>query len=326
MSRFGVDYSYSRDTIDIAAMARDGVSFACRYLRDGPTRTGKALLAEEAARLIAAGIAVVSNDETTGVQYRGGYKGGVRDAGAADAAHIAAGGPKTRPIYFTPLDHDPAGLSVGEWSLLRDYARGVHDVLGTRTGWYGGTRMLQDFQRRALGHWWWQALGWRTGWDGRLIDTEQEAQAEGWHIQQYQNGVRRWNGTVDYDHALAADFGQWGSEEDDVSQADVIAALKSTEGKQVLREAALLGSQDTLRTAVAGAKDKAAGPYFQTLARDLAGLKATLEAGIKVDLDVTKLTPDQLALIGSVFAGKVVITGIQASSGGTFTVQFAPAA
>lgn len=52
---------------------------------------------------------------------------------------------------------------------------------------------------------------------------------------------------------------------------------------------------------------------------------ADVVGALPVELDVTKLTPDQLTLIGSVFAGKAVITGIQASSDGTFTVTFEPA-
>jgi Domain of unknown function (DUF1906) len=197
---WGCDYSYSRDSIDIAAMARDGIQFACRYLRDG-AKPGKALLPAEAARLTGAGVAIVSNDETTGTQYLGGFDGGRRDARAALAAHLACGGPSNRPIYFTPLDHDPAGLDAAGWSTLRSYARGVVDVLGVaRVGWYGGTRMLRDLKSRDLGRWWWQALGWR---EGIWLDWV--------HIQQYDNGNQRWNGEVDYDRALVADFGQWGT-------------------------------------------------------------------------------------------------------------------
>ena len=60
------------------------------------------------------------------------------------------------------------------------------------------------------------------------------------------------------------------------------------------------------------------------LATGLAAIDERLD-GLKVEVDVSKLTPDQLTLIGSVMAGRAVITGLQAASDGTFTVTFAPA-
>lgn len=53
---------------------------------------------------------------------------------------------------------------------------------------------------------------------------------------------------------------------------------------------------------------------------------ADVVGALPITLDVTKLTPAQLELIGSVFVGKAVITGIRVSPDGTFTVAFEPAA
>lgn len=213
---FGIDYSFSRP--DINCLKGKGVTFACRYLRG----SGKALSRSEAQALNNAGIAVVSNEETTGTQYTGGYNGGCNDARAAHSAHVNCGGPSNAPIYFTPLDHDPAGLSSSEWNLLRDYARGVCDTLGkSRVGWYGGTAMLDDLKSRGYGAYWWQALGWRAG-----IDTSEEARARGWHLRQYNNGVAMCGGEVDYDESIQSNIGAWiiGQDiaaEDDVTEQDI---------------------------------------------------------------------------------------------------------
>ncbi len=272
MGRFGVDYSYSRP--DVAAMAADGVTFACRYLRDSPGHPGKALTAAEAAQLAGAGIAVVGNDETTGVQYLGGYDGGHRDAQAALAAHLACGGPVNgRPVYFSPLDHDPAGLDAAGWGLLRDYARGVVDVLGVaRTGWYGGTRMLRDLRGRDLGRWWWQSLGWR---DGVWLDWA--------HIQQYDNGQLRWGGEVDYDRALTADFGQWPATQGDMSMPDA---------QQILDELAKLRKDLTVygTTGLEQTVEAFASRQRQTLGKLDAAETALAEINGKLDQLIQLIT------------------------------------
>lgn len=268
-----IDYAASKPNPTLAAQA--GVRAACRYLRDlDKTNGDKSLTLTEVRALNAVGIKVVCNEETTGVQYARGYTGGVADAQLALAAAKAVGMPDGRPIYFTPLDHDPAGLDDNGWSLLRNYAKGVHDELGDLAGFYGGVRMLDDLKSRGYGRWWWQALGWRVDANGRKIDTREEAIAKGYHLRQYQNGVTIWGGEVDYDEPLVADFGQWAlGQEDDVTVEELLDALESDRGVAAIRRGALLGSQDTLRTAVAGAKDRAAGPYFSGLATDVKSIK-----------------------------------------------------
>lgn len=304
----GCDYSFSRP--DVQSMASDGVKFACRYLRDGPAKAGKALDAAEAGRLRAAGLAIVSNDETTGVQYRGGYLGGRQDAQAALAAHVAAGGPRNRPVYFSPLDHDPASLDGAGWTLLREYARGAHDILGPLTGWYGGTLMLRDLRARGLGHWWWQALGWR-----------QDVWLDWAHIQQYQNGVTRWGGLVDYDRALTADYGQWPLDQGDFLMADAQQVLdylanlrqdlvvRGTTGLEQTVEHFAQRQRDTLGK-LADLQDRAS-----RLETAVGEVERKLDAGALVTLDVSGLTADQLAVVGQAAARALVVEGAQLKDG-----------
>jgi hypothetical protein len=196
---FGIDYSAAR--YDGALLKSRGVTFVCRYLRNAPSGTiDKALTLAEANNLRAAGLSIISNDETTGKQVNGGYTGGQNDAKAADAAHRAAGGPSTRPIYFSPWDSNPDLLTSAQWGLLWDYLDGVASVIGrNRVGLYGGLDMItKAFDRKAI------TFGWQTyGWSGGVWDSRAQ-------IQQYLNG--QWSGQVDYDRSTTADFGQWGGQ------------------------------------------------------------------------------------------------------------------
>src|SRR6266567_6249347 len=125
----GGDYSVARPLTETLTMA--GWKFVCRYLRDlSKTNGDKSLSKAEANRLRAAGISIVSNDETTGKRGLTGFDGGVQDATAAHQAHVAAGAPKTRPIYFSPWDIDLAALTAMQLSTVIGYLRGVGSVLG----------------------------------------------------------------------------------------------------------------------------------------------------------------------------------------------------
>lgn len=290
MPIFGVDYSFSRDQIDVAAMARDGVKFACRYLRDGTT-AGKALLPTEAARLAAAGISIVANDETNGTQLMGGRSGGIRDAASAMTATQACGMPDDRPIYFTPWDHDPAGMTPGQWSLLRGYADGVISVLGlARVGWYGGTRMLTTLRSEGRGSWWWQSLGWREGvWLPWV------------HIQQYDNGNQRWNGEVDYDRALVPDYGQWGATLSAIGPASWDDAdWKTLDDKRLIRLCQwIAGKTNTIYNTTSVGVAAPAGA--NDIAMMFQALSDKLDAGLEVGL-----TPEQV---------QELKTGLQALEG-----------
>jgi Domain of unknown function (DUF1906) len=192
----GGDYSVARPTV--AQMKAAGWRFVCRYLRDLDKSNGdKSLSLAEVERLRAGGLEIVSNEETTGDQGLHGFAGGATDADLADRAHIAVGGPPSRPIYFSPWDHDPALLTAGQWVTIAKYLRGVASVLGLkRVGLYGGREMLTWAFDNRLTSYGWQAAGW--------AHNRIEPRA---HIIQHVGSPIP---NTDTDTAVKADYGQWG--------------------------------------------------------------------------------------------------------------------
>lgn len=185
----GCDYSFARPSA--TALKAMGASFACRYLSDDPSKN---LSAGEARELVSAGIAVVSNWETTATRAADGYGAGAADAGQAESQHLACGGPADRPIYFS-VDYD-AGSEVVP------YFRGVSSVLGAgRVGVYGSVHVCELVAQAGAAKWFWRTQS--TGWRGGAAST--------WlwfHI--LQTGESALGGQVDLDEATMADFGQWG--------------------------------------------------------------------------------------------------------------------
>ena len=208
MTTEGVDYSYGRP--DPAKLAAAGKVFACRYLTVVNAQTaGKLLTKPEADKLIAAGVAIVSNFEFQAGDARGGHDAGVRYAKVADEQHRAAGGPPDRPIYFS-VDWDASTADlVGP---VASYFQGIASVLGVeRTGAYGGYRTIDYLLDHKLVAWAWQTYAWSGGrWDARA------------HIQQYRNGVNVAGADCDLDRATVADSGQWG---DEVEMSDLFPKL-----------------------------------------------------------------------------------------------------
>lgn len=188
-TRYGVDYSFARPSP--ASLAADGFTFAVRYFSHD---SGKNLTASEARALIAAGLDVVSNWESTAESALGGHAQGVADAQAADAQHRAVGAPASRPIYFS-VDFD---ATPGQQAAINAYFDGVASVIGReRTGAYGGYYVIKRLFDAGKITWGWQTYAWSGGqWDPRA------------QLRQIQNGIL--GGSCDKDQAMTADFGQWG--------------------------------------------------------------------------------------------------------------------
>jgi len=191
MTITGVDYAWGRPSTQ--ALRGEGVAFACRYL--SYDKTGKNLTFDEAARLSAAGIAVVSNWEYDTEAALKGHAQGVRDASEADRQHRAAGGPADRPIYFS-VDFD---ASPEHQAAINAYFDGVASVIGVhRTGAYAGYWVIKRLLDAGKISWAWQTFAWSGGnWDERI------------HLRQVRNGVPIDTVDTDLDHALTEDFGQW---------------------------------------------------------------------------------------------------------------------
>lgn len=191
MAVFGVDYAWGRP--GVAALKSAGANFACRYVSHD--RTGKNLTRDEAETLSAAGIRLVVVWETSAARALDGRAAGAADARDAAAQAAGCGMPGDRPIYFA-VDFD---ASADQQPEIDAYFDGVASVLGRdRTGMYGGYGPVGrafDAGKIAYG---WQTYAWSGGrWDERA------------QLRQYSNGHTLNNVSVDYNRAVADDYGQW---------------------------------------------------------------------------------------------------------------------
>lgn len=190
--RFGADWSVPHPPSDKALLAA-GVTFACRYLSHTPSKNLKLL---EANHLSSLGIDLVVVWETTAERAAAGHDAGVADATAALAQANHLGMPNDRPIYFA-IDFDATDDQLQ--NDIADYFQGVNEVLGVaRTGVYGGFRQVGAMFDAGLVSFGWQTYAWSGGqWDHRA------------QIQQFRNNKFIGGVSVDFDRAVAADFGQW---------------------------------------------------------------------------------------------------------------------
>jgi hypothetical protein len=210
----GIDYAWAHPAPAVLAAA--GKRFACRYLSFDPTKN---LTAVEAQQLHAAGIATVSNWESTAGAAKLGFGQGANAATTAAAQHAAAGGPADRPIYFSVdfdvPDYAPGSADpVAKLGPIAEYFRGVASVIGlARTGAYGGYWAISRLFDAGLIRWGWQTFAWSAGrWDARA------------HIQQYSNGVTVGGADCDLDRATVGDYGQWGA---GMEQSDPVLGNKA---------------------------------------------------------------------------------------------------
>jgi len=214
----GCDYSFARP--DPACLHGSGIHFAVRYTSIGSS--GKNMSPEEVRDLVAAGIAVVTVFEETAGHMLQGHAAGVAAARASVALAEACGMPKGRPHYYA-LDVDPNNLTVQQWRAVMDYLDGAASVHGkAATGVYAGFRGIEELVP-AWAPWGWQTFAWSGGrWSAKAV------------LQQYRNGVTRCGGQIDLDQALAADYGQWGLEEDMPLSDEDIRKVAGAVDKQVL--------------------------------------------------------------------------------------------
>jgi len=188
---FGLDYVSGPPIADLKAA---GVAFVCRYLSEVNNLTQiKLLTPAEAKALGAAGIAIVSNFEWYANRASEGAVSGSDDAKIARDQHAACGGPSDRPIYFS------VDFSTGVTPAIIDYFKGIASVIGlSRTGAYGSYAVIKGLFDAGVITWGWQTYAWSAGqWDPRR------------HIEQYNNDVKLAGASVDYNHSVKDDFGQW---------------------------------------------------------------------------------------------------------------------
>lgn len=183
--RFGIDYV---GTLSPTAHKAVGSTFACRYLRE--------LTGGEVKTLRASGIDVVVAYERDATRALGGEKQGIFDGREGLAQAEACGIPKGRPIYFA-VDFPETAAQAG---AVAAYFKGINSVLGVaRTGAYGSFDTIGRLFAIGRIRYAWQTYAWSAGkLDHRAC------------LYQYSNDHTVAGHGCDFDHSLAADFGQWG--------------------------------------------------------------------------------------------------------------------
>ncbi len=167
----GLDYTAR---IDPAALKKAGVTVVFRYVMPQTPFWTKALRNPEAAELLATGIPIVSNFESTADRMRGGAAAGHADAVNLLANWAALGAPKGLVGWFS-ADWD---VQPGEVSAALDYLYAAAEVLGGPhyVGCYGGYRMVAAAADAGFGIW--QTSAWSYGrWDPRCAARQDGGQA-----------------------------------------------------------------------------------------------------------------------------------------------------
>lgn len=201
---------------DIRAAGYAGVVNYVSLSRPGSTFGAKPITRPYAESLSRAGLVIISNYQygkpggTAPSDFTRGFAGGVADAQTAWQLHIAAGGGRSAPIFFT-IDED---IDRNTWNTVAlQWFRGINAVLGVqRTGVYGGIDVCQWAatdgvigNSRSPGRVW----AWQTrAWSGDRIHPNavlyQRIVATKANPGPLVGGYE-----VDVNDALAQDCGQW---------------------------------------------------------------------------------------------------------------------
>lgn len=189
----GIDCASHAPSTDSLKAAK--VQFVCRYLAPlGHSFNWKRTDRAEAERIRRAGIDFVTVFESSAGRVKGGRNAGVEDARTAESQAKACGMPTGAPIYFA-IDYDEPEKDQPK---VNGYFVGVGSVLGkSRVGAYGGYWPLKRLFDAGLINYGWQTTAWSGGqWDPRA------------HIRQQGSG-KVGGVSVDWDHSMKPDFGQW---------------------------------------------------------------------------------------------------------------------
>lgn len=159
----GLDYAGGR--IRGASLSANGIYFVCRYLSSGGASLPyKQLSAEEFADLVANGIQVVFNWETTSTMMLGGQPQGVQDAQAAlnyiqGLPGVPAG---YHPVVYFSADFD---ATPAQQTPINAYLQAAAGVLGgvEHVGIYGGYWPLSRALDAGVCKWAWQTEAWSGG-------------------------------------------------------------------------------------------------------------------------------------------------------------------
>ena len=153
----GIDCA-SRLTAESAAKIKaEGYEFAGRYLVP-PEKYSKALTADEAKLITAAGMKLLTVFETTADRVKGGAEAGAADGRTARACAEALSMPKRGAIYFA-VDYD---AQPKDFDTIRAYLAAARKELGgCRIGVYGSYSVIEAMADTA--DCLWQCVAWSYG-------------------------------------------------------------------------------------------------------------------------------------------------------------------
>ena len=190
-----IGYDCSWDPPDqVCMVSLLGARFIVRYASRDPSKN---LTQAELDSALSNGLAVCVVWQEGKTQMLRGWDGGIQDANDAEAFvnGLGLGG---IPIYFA-CDDDITFYSNQQIAAVDNYVDATRSVVGnSRNGGYGSF----DFCKRELDRgamvWGWQTYGWSGDrWEERC------------QLRQVNNNVTVCGGTIDWDEARYADYGQW---------------------------------------------------------------------------------------------------------------------
>jgi hypothetical protein len=156
----GFDYT---ERIAPAALKSAGCSVVFRYLSQ--PGWSKNITRAEADELLAAGLPIVLNYETSGTFMLGGYSAGQSAARSARAQANALGAPTNTRIYYSA----DFNATADQIPTILEFDRGAASVDGNaEVGGYGGLKVA--LAEDATGFSTWQTIAWSDGqWDARSL-------------------------------------------------------------------------------------------------------------------------------------------------------------
>ena len=200
--RYGVDFAGARPAAQ--AMRTAGRDFVVRYV--STPGNGKNITRSEARYWQQNGIDIAIVFETTAGRALAGSAAGRADAAAGRSQVVASGGPADGGVIYFAVDVDTT--TTGQRAAVASYLNGAAGVIGwDQVGVYGEYELVDYVSAHTPCRFFWQTYAWSGG-----RGPHSRAQ-----LYQYSNGQHIGGVEVDFDQALAANFGQWGRKNDTVS-------------------------------------------------------------------------------------------------------------
>lgn len=241
MTGWAADFSAAQ--INAVQLKAAGYSGAIRYI----TGDGKQITPAEFADLTTTpGIALALVNETFGQAASRGYAQGRSEAVAAFTRADQMGWPKDRPIHF--VLEDPNWLPQ-PWPVLEEYLRGVLTVVPvSRVGDYGSAHQIAHMLAIGLCTYGWAVETWPGDESGCCLQQRYNP---------YPGAPHNFNGGVDPNMVLKADWGQW-SATTPITSPPVIAppiglvSTLSEERNMIQTDQLVAGQLDTFLVDIAG--------------------------------------------------------------------------